>query len=616
MADTRVEAPAELPPETGAKPAKERGYFGAFFAQARGFWSGPTRRTAWLLTAGVLVFVLLNLATNIGINRWNKFFFDALERKDLGAVTLGVGIILGLAVTSAAIAVGLVHMRMRLQLRWREWLTGSLIRQWLSERRFYQLNIVGGEAANPEFRIADDARLAIEPLVDFVIGLANALLAAIAFIGILWAVGGSLTVGGVTIPGYMVFAAVIYTALTSTAVVLIGRPLVAAVEAKNGGEAQLRYELTRVKDSAENIALIGGDDDERARLGQTFGELARRWLRVIWKQAHMTWVSNGNAVLAPVIPLLLGAPKYLSGEMSLGTLMQAATAFTQVQIALNWLVDNSIRLAEWFASAQRVVELTDALDDLERTIGESGSTETVTLAHSHDQAVHLCDVSIRQHNGRLMLDGADVSIAPGEKVLVKGESGSGKSTLIRAMAGLWPWGSGKILRPEKARVAFLPQRPYIPLGTLRTALLYPDTDRAIDDERLKAVLKKVGLSHLGPRLDEEDQWTSILSGGEQQRLAFARLLVDPPDIVIMDEATSALDEDSQARMMEFLRTDLASATVLHVGHRPGLEEHHDREIKLVREGGGAAVARHRRYPRLKLFNRFVKPPAAARDGHA
>ena len=326
----------------------------------------------------------------------------------------------------------------------------------------------------------------------------------------------------------------------------------------------------------------------------------------------MTWIFNGSTVLSPVVPLLLGAPKYLAGEIGLGELMQIATAFAQVQIALNWLADNAIRLAEWLASAQRVVELSDVLDNLDATIGRYGSSTTVVLGDSPDDSLCICDLSLTQQNGKLMIEDADVVIAPGEKVLVKGKSGTGKSTLIRAMAGLWPWGSGQILRPKGATFAFMPQRPYLPLGTLRHALLYPAEDEGQPDEALAEALRRCGLAHLVPRLHEEDQWEGILSGGEKQRLAFARLLVSPPDIIIMDESTAALDEESQARMLDFLRTDLAPAMVLCVAHRPGLEEYFDRELKLVRlEEAGPAKAQHRRLPRFRNLLKRLRGNAPA-----
>jgi len=586
----------------------------SFLRFSLGFWSGETRARAWLLTSAVLFFLLANLGAALAVNRWYKFFFDALEQKDTKAVVLGLGLVLALAVFSAAFSVGLLHARMRLQLRWRRWLTRTLIGRWLADRHFYQLTIVHTEANNPEARIAEDGRIAIELLVDFSLGVLNALLAAIAFIGILWVVGGSLTVAGYSIPGYMVFACIIYSTVTTLGMFLLGRPLVRRVEEKAAGEAQLRYELTRVKDNAENIALTGGDDDERERLDVTFSDLVQRWLGVIVWQGRMMWLNGASLVLAPVVPLLLGAPKYLSGEMTLGSLMQAATAFMQVQAALNWLADNALRLADWFASAHRVTQLSDAIGRLEASLGPVGQSEIIKLGVSPDDRVHLRQLNIALPDGKLMIDGAEAIVSPGEKVLVKGESGTGKSTLIRAMAGLWPWGSGEILRPAGAYIAFMPQRPYLPLGTLRTALLYPHPEQQVSDEKVRDILTRCGLEHLIPRIDEKDQWDSLLSGGEQQRLAFARVLIDPPDILIMDEPTSSLDELSQFRLMEYMRDLLPDTMVIHAGHRPGLERFHDGDIQLVREmrEGPSTTQEHHLSP-LELAARALQRLGLARS---
>jgi len=578
-----------------------------FLRLSLGFWSGKTQTLAWLLTSAVLFFLFANLGAALALNRWNKFFFDALEQKDTKTVILGLGLVLVLAIFSAAFSSGLLHASMRLQVRWRQWLARTLIGRWLADRHFYQLTIVHTEADNPEARIAEDGRLAIELLVSFSLGVLNALLAAISFIGILWIVGGSMTVAGYSIPGYMVFACIIYSTITTLCTFLLGRPLVRCVEEKAAGEAQLRYELTRVKDNAENIALIGGDDDERERLDVTLSDLVKRWYSVIVWQGRMMWLNGANMVLAPAIPLLLGAPKYLSGEMTLGSLMQAASAFVQVQVALNWLADNAMRLADWFASSHRVTQLSDAIDRLEASLGPVGQGESIKLGVSPDNRVYLRHLNIALHDGKLMIDGAEAIIAPGEKVLVKGDSGTGKSTLIRAMAGLWPWGSGEILRPEGAYIAFLPQRPYFPLGTLRTALLYPYPEQEVPDETIREALIRCGLDHLIPRIDETEQWSSLLSGGEQQRLAFARVLIHPPDILIMDEPTSSLDELSQFRIMEYMRDLLPNAMVIHAGHRPGLERFHDREIQLVREKrDGPATAQEQEFASLKLVSRALQ----------
>jgi vitamin B12/bleomycin/antimicrobial peptide transport system ATP-binding/permease protein len=591
----------------GAFMSVQPGRSPSFLRVSLGFWHGQTRARAWLLTSAVLLFLFANLGAALAVNRWYKFFFDALEQKDTKAVVLGLGLVLALTLMSAAFSVGLLHARMRLQVRWRQWLTRTLIGRWLADRHFYQLTIVHTEADNPEARIAEDGRIAIELLVDFSLGVLNALLAAISFIGILWVVGGSLTVAGYSIPGYMVLACIIYSTITTLIMFLLGRLLVRRVEHKAAGEAQLRYELTRVKDNAENIALTGGDDDERERLDVTFSDLVQRWLGVIVWQGRMMWLNGANLVLAPVVPLLLGAPKYLAGEMTLGSLMQAAAAFVQVQIALNWLADNALRLADWFASSRRVTQLSHAIDRLEASLGPIGRGETIKLGVSPDNRVHLRDLNIALHDGKLMIDGAEAIVAPGEKVLVKGESGSGKSTLIRAMAGLWPWGSGEILRPEGADIAFMPQRPYFPLGTLRIALLYPHPEQEVPDEKIRDTLVRCGLEHLIPRIDETEQWGSLLSGGEQQRLAFARVLIHPPDILIMDEPTSSLDELSQFRLMEYMRDLLPDTMVIHAGHRPGLERFHDGEIRLVREqGGGPTTTQEHHLSPLELVARALQ----------
>jgi vitamin B12/bleomycin/antimicrobial peptide transport system ATP-binding/permease protein len=561
-----------------------------FLRLSLGFWTGPTRARAYLLAAAVLLFVISNLAAAIAINLWNKFFFDALEQKDIKAVLFSIGLVLVLALFSATSAVGLLHSRMRLQVRWRQWLAQKLIERWLEARHFYQLSIVPGEADNPEGRIAEDGKLAIELLVDFSLGVFNATLAAVSFVSILWVVGGSLSVAGIEIPGYMVFACIGYSAIMTLIMFALGRPLVKHVEHKAAGEAQLRYELTRVKDNAEVIALTGGDDDERKRLETTLSDLGARWLRVIAWQGRMTWLNGSNLVLLPVVPLILGAPKYLAGDMTLGSLMQAATAFVQVQVALNWLADNAVRLADWFASSHRVTQLSDAIDRLEASLGPVGQNETIRLGESPDNSIHIRGLSIALHDSNLKIEGSDTVIAPGEKVLVKDGAEAGKCTLVHAMAGLWPWGSGEILRPHGATIAFMPQRPYFPLGTLRTALLYPHPEQVISEEAIREILVRCGLEHLIPRLDETRQWSSSLSSSEQQRLAFARVLLHPPDILIMDEPTSLLDELSQFKMMEYMRDLLTNTTVIHSGHRPGLEPFHSRQLRLVREYRDPAIS--------------------------
>lgn len=583
-----------------------------FMRLAVRFWSGDTKRIGSILAAGFLGALVANVLMAVAVNRWSKYFFDAVQNKNIEAIQWSIALVIGLAVASAFASIGLTQARMRLQLRWRQWLTDTLVSKWLGERRFYQLNILKS-VDNPEARIAEDGRLSIELLVDLAGGILNTCMVSLAFIVVLWQVGGSYTVAGVTIPGYLVFAVVIYTGLTSFIMYRLGRPLVERVEAKAAGEGDFRYALTRTRENAETIALIGGEEDEHLMLKTSFGQLATRWLAVIGQQTKMIFLSNGNNVLAPAVPLLLGAPKYLAGEMTLGDLMQATAAFSQVQTALNWLADNALNLANWSASARRVAALDKAYDDLD-SITDKRLGKAIVIDESDDGAIHLISVSVSDTEGTIMLSDADALIQKGEKVLVKGESGSGKSTLIRAVAGLWPWGSGRILLPHGASFSFMPQRPYIPLGTLRGALSYPDDGKVIDGKDIEKVLEQCGLEHLLPKLDDEDNWSSILSGGEQQRLAFARIFLKHPDIVIMDEATSALDELSQKRMMELMGEWLTDAMVIHVAHRPGLDKYHTREIVLVREKGEPATVQAGQPTKVRIAEQLLQRLMKSRKG--
>jgi len=582
-----------------------------FYKLALGFWRGDSARAAWFLSLAFLACLFASMGLQVAVTRWNKYFFDALQAKDMRVVQLSVLLALALALATAFVAVLLIQSRMRLQLRWRRWLTETLVARWLGERRFYQLTILR-TIDNPEARIAEDGRIAVELFVDIAGGVLNTVILSASFMVVLWSVGGSMTIGGFTIPGYLVIAVVLYTALTSFGMLLLGRPLVNAVAHKAAGEGDFRYALTRTRENAETIALIGGDDDERATIMTSFTELAQRWIGVIGRQTRMMFLSSGNNVIAPVVPLILCTPKFMSGEMSLGDLMQAAAAFGQVQTALNWLADNAYNLANWSASARRVGELDKAFGELDAAARARGG-QTIVLEDSPDGDFHIRDLTVSQVSGDSMLSESEAHFAPGDKVLVQGPSGSGKSTLIRAIAGLWPWGSGRIQRPNEASIAFMPQRPYMPLGTLRSAIDYPANEHKAEAGEIEKILAECGLEHLVARLDEEDSWSTVLSGGELQRVAFARILLKKPDIVIMDEATSALDELTQARMMELVEERLANSTLLHVAHRPGLEKYHNRQIVLERaEEGPATISDQGRPGGLlgRLFRRAGRKTAA------
>lgn len=571
----------------------DRKVFRDFFALAIGWWGGAQARRAWFLTAALALVLVVNVGINFAVNTWNRKFFDALENSDTATVTWAVLVFLGLVFCAAAVGVGIVLTRETLQVRWREWLIATLLDRWIGGQRYYRMGLARTEPANPEYRIADDTRMATEPIVDFAIGLLTSVVSALTFVGVLWMVGGNLTlhIGStdLVIPGYMVLAAILYGVLISGLMLWIGRRLPGAVARRNEGEAKLRFELTRLRENSESVALIRGEADERRALGLTYADLVTRWLGVVRRHGHITWLTNANGVFIPVLPLLLAAPKYLSGEFTLGQVTQLAGAFMQVQVAIAWLVDNFRALAQCYASMQRVTELANAIDDIDGDF-DRGHSGGVVLAPSSSGAVRLDELTIADRLGRVLIDRADARIEAGEKVMVSGESGTGKSTLVRALAGLWPWGTGVIALPAGAAIAFVPERAYLPPGTLRGALLYPAQTAAVDDAVLGEALAEAGLGYLSHRLDETDRWDQTLSNGERQRLAIARLIVQKPDLVILDGATSALDEAGEARLMATLAAVLEGSTLVSVGLRPGLEALHDRKLVLSRSDRGAHLA--------------------------
>lgn len=578
-----------------------------FFRVALRFWAGQSRLRAWGLTLAVLLFVAAQLGAAVGINSWNRLFFDALEKRDLDKIWTAVGWLPLIVAASAASLSCLVISRMLLQMRWREWLTHRLAGWWIADQRYYRMQFVVPDQSAPEYRIAEDVRLSIEPLVEFAIGLLSAFVTAVTFAAILWQVAGAahFTLGGtaIVIPSYMALAAIVYALVASLAAYFAGRPLVPRIAAKNEAEAQFRAEMTRLRENAESIALIKGDADERDSVGENYGRVVAAWLKVIRQQGVIAIVLNTNGALFPIVPLLLIAPKYLSGEITLGAVMQVVAAFSAVQAALIWFVDNFVRLAEWFASVRRVDELAEALEALDVGTIMEGETQ-IELGESEDGGIHIADLSIAHSNGRIVIADASIVIAAGEKVLVAGESGSGKSTLIRAIAGLWPWGAGSIKLPPGKRIAFVPQKPYLPIGTLRDVLLYPEAESRVDDDTVRDALKRCGLASLGQRLDEKERWDQTLSGGERQRIAFARLLIQKPDIIIMDEATSALDEASQDSLLGLIESELSYATIISVGHRPGLEDFHERKITFEKREAGAHLTTKRLTRSLwRLFRR-------------
>jgi vitamin B12/bleomycin/antimicrobial peptide transport system ATP-binding/permease protein len=606
-ADIAESTKVEPPPPEMAEPdeamspeeiekARKRYLLKRFWITARGFWGDRGKRIAWIGSIGLLLLIICHVAVQYGINVWNRSIFDAIEKRDSAVVLWLSAVFFPLALTSVALGVGQVYARMGIQRRWRAWLTDNVVSRWLDHGRYYQLNLVAGDHKNPEYRIAEDLRIATDAPVDFIAGVTSALLSAATFIVVLWTIGGALNVSlagtTLTIPGFLVVAAVAYAALASTAMAVIGRRFVAISESRNQAEAEFRYVLTRLRENGESIALLGGEAEERDGIDKSLRNVLRQWARLCGQHMRTTIVSQGSSIIAPVLPVLLCAPKFLDGSMTLGQVMQAASAFTIVQSAFGWLVDNYPRLADWNACARRIASLMMSIDALERA--ETGDDiGRITRGETEDDSMlSLSELTVTLGDGTAVVDQAEVDVESGERLLVAGDSGSGKSTLVRAISGLWPWGSGRIdIHPDR-RLFMLPQRPYVPAGTLRRATAYPGAAEDWTAEEIEEVLGKVGLAHLQDKIEEEETpWDQTLSGGEKQRLAFARLFLHNPDIVVLDEATSALDAKSQDKMMELLIKELPGATLVSVAHRAELEDFHSRKIVLARRKGGAKLVR-------------------------
>lgn len=569
------------------RPARQ--FLRLFFLWLR----APDRGTARWLIFLLLALTCAQVVVQIRFNLWNRDFFNALENRDSAAFRNQILVFLLLAAASMAAAVYQLYFKQLIQLRWREWLTGYLLEGWLRDGRQYQLELLESEADNPDQRIAEDVRIATDLAVEFVTGLLNSLLMFLAFVGILWTLSGPLHVAfsgiDISIPGYMVWAALLYATLGTTLTWWVGRPMVALNVERTTREADFRFAMVRARESGEGIAFVGGEADERRGIQAGFGRVRDAVQALMRSQRNLMWLTSAYGTLAMIFPTIVASPGYFAGVITLGGLMQIGAAFGQVQAALNWFVNNVSGIAEWRSAVERLAVFEGAVAQLSGLAADPDQP-TITVTEGDGSILAFRNLEVAFASGTTVIADASAEIHAGERVLIKGESGTGKSTLFRAIGGLWPWGAGEIVVPPAGQARFLPQRPYLPLGTLRFVLGYPTPPEGFTDEQMREVLTKVGLERLGDQLDEEERWDRSLSLGEQQRVAFARLLLHRPQWVFLDEATSALDEANQDAMMELLLEELPGAAVISIGHRPGLERFHERTLTLRRSDEGARLS--------------------------
>jgi len=549
------------------------------------YWRGEDRVRAWLLLAGVIGLNLALVALNVVLSYWGREFFNALQERDGAAywqlmVTWRMtetGMMPGFVSIGTAwvlVTVYQLYLRQALQIRWRAWVTERQLAAWLADRAYYRVALIGS-TDNPDQRIADDIRLFVDDSLTLGLGLLRSVVTLFSFVIVLWSLSGPLEVWGVSVPGYMVWAALLYAVAGTWLAHVIGRRLIGLNFAQQRAEADFRFALMRLRENAEGVALQGGEAVEQAGLLARFGALIGNWWSIMLATKQLTFFTSGYNQAAVVFPYLVAAPAYFAGRSQLGELTQTAGAFTEVQQALSWIVDNYRGITEWRATVERLTGFQEALEAARRS-----ATLGVQVSRGAGPGLVLDDVSLALPDGRVLLEHADLTVAPGERVLIGGASGSGKSTLFRGLAGIWPHGSGVVELPQGARPLFLPQRTYLPLGTLRRALCYPGAVADCLDAEVRAVLEDVGLGGLADRLDETDAWAQRLSGGEQQRVAVARALLLKPDWLFLDEATASLDPESEARLYELLIERLPGAAIISIAHREAVARFHGRRVVL------------------------------------
>jgi vitamin B12/bleomycin/antimicrobial peptide transport system ATP-binding/permease protein len=538
------------------------------------------------LLAAVITIELSLVGIDVLLNQWNNRFYNALQEKDWDGFVREIGIFSLLAACYIGLAVYQLYLNQWLQIRWRRWLTSHYLGEWLHDANHYRMQLQGDAADNPDQRITDDVKLFVERTLDIGVGLLSATVTLGSFIVILWGLSGAspLTIFGreFTIPGYLVWGALIYAVFGTALTQWIGSPLVNLDFQQQRYEADFRFNLVRVRENSEQIALLQGERAERQRLSERFGRVVDNWYGIMQRTKRLTAFTASYAQAAVIFPYVLVAPAYFADKIHLGGMMQTASAFSSVQKALSFFVSIYRALAEWRAVVAR-------LDGFEMAIGSAAAltkrTDSIHVVPSPGgDKIELEQLLVRLPNGRPLVSADGFSIRSNERTLVTGPSGAGKSTLFRAIAGVWPFGRGSIVIPAKARLMMLPQRPYFPVDSLKAAIAYPAEAGALGADRIRDALIAVGLPQLASQLEEDAHWNRMLSLGEQQRLGLARALLHAPQYLFLDEATASLDEASEARLYRLLEEKLPATTIVSIGHRSTLEAFHQRHVVLSRDG--------------------------------
>ena len=561
--------------------------FAVIWRLAHPYFFSEDRRAGRILLASVILIELSLVGINVMLNRWQNDFYNALQDRAWDAFLNQVLIFLLLAGTYVVLAVYQLYLQQWLQIRWRAWMTRRYLDHWLADSNHYRMQLLGEAADNPDQRIADDIRLFAEKAIWIGIRVLGAAVSFVSFVVILWVLSADapLHLFGyeIAIPGYLVWAALLYSIAGTALTHWIGKPLINLNFMQQRYEADFRFNLVRVRENAEQIALLKGEAAEDARLQHRFAFVIDNWRAIMSRTKRLTMLTASYGQASTMFPYLLVGPAYIAGKIQLGALMQTASAFNSVREALSIFVDVYRELAEWRAVIAR-------LDGFDAAIAQAQATAATKPAievrpRDDGTAIAIGDLIVRLPNGRPLVAAEKIEIRPGgDSVLVTGPSGAGKSTLFRTVAGIWPFGSGVVRVPRAARMMVMPQQPYFPVSTLAAAVSFPDPPGTFDTTQLADALTAVGLPELVARLDEEAHWNRVLSQGEQQRLALARALLQRPDFLFLDESTASLEEAAEAALYKLIKSRLAGTTLVSIGHRGGLTAFHDRHVALVREG--------------------------------
>ena len=554
------------------------------------YWKSEERFIAWLLLAAVIILTLAMVYMNVLFNDWYNSFYNALQEKDKTGFWKLMGRFCILATIYIVMAVYEFYLNQMLQIRWRRWLTDNYLSEWLSDRAYYRLQLSGNPADNPDQRISEDMKFFVDQSLELSLGFLNAIVTLGSFVGILWGLSGPLEISlngnPVSVQGYMVWAALFYAIVGTWLTHQIGKKLIGLNFDQQRFEADFRFSLVRFRENAEGVALYKGEPDEFVGFRARFASVVDNWWRIMKRQKVLNFFTIGYNQAAIIFPFLVAGNRYFAGTIQLGGLMQISNAFGHVQSSLSWFITAYPTFATWKATSDRLIGFHYAIERARAQARDESGAERIVGQQSD---LVLENVSVALPDARPLVAASNLDVKQGEHLLIRGPSGSGKSTLFRALAGIWPYSSGRIRLPKDGRILFLPQKPYLPIGTLKQVTVYPSVDITLPDEEIKNALSEVGLAQLRDRLDEQQNWSMQLSPGEQQRIAFARALLQQPDWLFLDEATSSLDEEAEQKLYRLLQEKLPRTTVISIGHRSTLQAFHKRSIEMKMDSAGLRV---------------------------